>query len=78
MDTQEFQKFFRFDKTKMRRVKKEENTAREDVLFWRSQLPEYRIAAVEFIRQEYHGYTNDTAPRMQKVISKIKKTDANN
>ena len=40
-----------------------------DASYWREQPPEDRLKALEQIRREYHGWTDDTQPRMEKVYS---------
>jgi hypothetical protein len=44
-----------------------------DRQFWRTQSPEARIAAVEDIRREYHGWTDETEPRLQRVFSIVER-----
>lgn len=38
-----------------------------DIEDWRGQSYEARIAAVEEIRREYHGWDNEPRPRLQRV-----------
>ncbi|PSQ95690.1 MAG: hypothetical protein BRD55_08610 [Bacteroidetes bacterium SW_9_63_38] len=45
-----------------------------DASYWREQPPEERLAALEQIRQEYHGWTDDTVPRLQRVYSVVERT----
>jgi len=51
------------------RMKDKKNNA----AFWRSQLAEDRIAAVEKIREEYHRWKNDARPGFQRVCRIIKR-----
>jgi hypothetical protein len=44
-----------------------------DLEYWLAQSPEDRIAAVEEIRREHHGWTDETEPRLQRVFSIIKR-----
>jgi hypothetical protein len=44
-----------------------------DAAYWRQQPPEERLAALEQIRREYHGWTDDTQPRLQRVYSVAKR-----
>ena len=46
---------------------------RSDFAYWQSQPPEKRIAELERIRMEYHGWTEETRPRIQKVVTIIKR-----
>ncbi len=39
-----------------------------DVAYWRTQTPQARLAAVEEIRHEYHGWKPGAEPRIQKVL----------
>ncbi len=55
-------------------VKKSKLTdKKQDASFWRSRPPAERLEALEEIRQEYHGWQQDTQPRMQKTYSIIKR-----
>ncbi len=45
-----------------------------DFAYWQSQPYLLRLAALEEIRQEYHGWQNDTQPRLQRVYRIISKT----
>ena len=44
-----------------------------DTVFWRTQTYQARLAALEEIRQEYHGWKNDAEPGFQRVYSVIKR-----
>ena len=39
-----------------------------DTAYWRQQTPQARLAAVEEIRREYHGWKQGAEPRLQRVI----------
>jgi hypothetical protein len=45
------------------------DSAKEDLHFWLSRPPEERIAAVEFLRRQWHGSTE----RLQRVVRIIKR-----
>lgn len=40
-------------------------------VYWQSQSPEQRLAALEQIRNEYHAWKYDPHPRFQRVPSVI-------
>ncbi len=49
-----------------------------DADFWRSRPPEERLQALESIRCEYHGWSeneaqNDARPRLQRVCRVLKR-----
>ena len=44
-----------------------------DFAFWQNQPPLARLAALEEIRQEYHGWQNDAQPGLQRVYSVVKR-----
>lgn len=44
-----------------------------DFRYWQSQPPTARLAALEAIRREFHGWTDDTQPRLQRVCTLIKR-----
>lgn len=49
------------------------SSKRDDRRYWMSQPPEARIAEVQRLRAEYHGWTEDNPePRMQRVVTIIK------
>lgn len=41
--------------------------------YWQSQSYEARLACVEQIRQEYHGWTNQSEQRIQRVYTIVKR-----
>jgi hypothetical protein len=43
------------------------------VNYWRTQPYQSRLAALEQIRQEYHGWKNDVQPGLQRVFTSIKR-----
>jgi hypothetical protein len=47
--------------------KKRLSEHRNEFLFWQSQSYEARLAALEALRREYYGWTDDTEPRLQRV-----------
>jgi hypothetical protein len=49
------------------------NEQPSDFTFWQSQPPAARLAALEEIRREYHGWTDDTQPRLQRVCTIVKR-----
>jgi hypothetical protein len=44
-----------------------------DFAYWQSQEPQTRLAALEEIRREYHGWTDATEPRLQRVLTIVKR-----
>ena len=44
-----------------------------DFAYWQSQLPVARLEALEAIRCEYHGWTDETYPRLQRVYTIVKR-----
>lgn len=44
-----------------------------DFAYWQTQPYEKRLAAVEEIRREYHGGTDDSEQRLQRVYRIIKR-----
>lgn len=44
-----------------------------DFAYWQSKLPVERLAALESIRYEYHGWTYETQPRLQRVYTIVKR-----
>ena len=46
----------------------------KDIIYWLSQSPESRLAALEEIRREYHGWQKGEEPRIEKVITILKRT----
>ena len=45
-----------------------------DFAYWRQQSPEMRLAALESIRREYHGWHDDAPPRLQRVCQITEQT----
>ena len=43
-----------------------------DLEFWLSKTPEDRISAVEILRQQSYELENGNAPRLQRVIKRVK------
>lgn len=43
-----------------------------DLEYWLSQPPGARLAALEEIRREYHGWSTDEEPRIEKVVNIIR------
>ncbi|TAH50038.1 MAG: toxin secretion, membrane fusion protein [Chloroflexota bacterium] len=41
--------------------------------YWRTQTYEARLAALEEIRREYHGWTDETEPRLARVYRIVKR-----
>lgn len=44
-----------------------------DFAYWQSQSYVDRLAALEEIRQEYHGWKDDARPRLQRVYTIVKR-----
>jgi hypothetical protein len=44
-----------------------------DFAYWQSQPPAARLAALEAIRLEYHGWRHDAQPRLQKICTIVKR-----
>jgi hypothetical protein len=44
----------------------------QDWVYWQTQ-PEARLAVLEQIRQEYHGWKRDAEPRIQKAYQIVKR-----
>jgi hypothetical protein len=44
-----------------------------DFAYWQSQPPAARLAALEATRREFHGWTDDTQPRLQRVCTIVKR-----
>jgi len=47
-----------------------------DFLYWQSQPPQLRLAALEHIRCEYHQWRYGAEPRLQKVYRILKSKQA--
>jgi hypothetical protein len=44
-----------------------------DLVYWRTQSYEARLAALEQIRQEYHAWRYGAEPRLQRVYQIVKR-----
>ena len=44
-----------------------------DLPYWLSRPPEERIAAVTRMVMEFHGWTDDTVPRLQRICRVVKR-----
>ena len=55
----------------VRKVKLTEQTS--DFTYWQTQPYEARLAALDEIRQEYYGWTDETEPRLQRVCRIVKR-----
>lgn len=44
-----------------------------DFAYWQTQPYEARLAALEEIRREYYGWTDETEPRLQRVYRIVKR-----
>jgi hypothetical protein len=55
----------------VRKVKLTEQTS--DFAYWQAQPYEARLAALDEIRQEYYGWTDETEPRLQRVCRIVKR-----
>lgn len=60
------------DKTAVRIVKLDQQGT--DFQYWQSQPPWKRLAALEMLRRQYHGWTDETEPRLQRVYTIIKRS----
>lgn len=49
------------------------NSQPTDYVYWQSQPYQARLAALEEIRQEYHGWKHETEPRLQRVYRIVKR-----
>ncbi len=45
----------------------------KEIDFWRTQTPVARVAALEEIRREHHGWKHGAEPRLQRVFSVVKR-----
>ena len=43
-----------------------------DFAYWQSQTPVARLEALEAIRREYHGWTDETQPKVERVYRIVK------
>lgn len=50
------------------------NEQGNDFAYWQTQSYEARLAALEEIRREYYGYTDETEPRLQRVYRIVKRS----
>jgi hypothetical protein len=46
-----------------------------DFAYWQTQSYESRLAALEEIRREYYGYTDETEPPMVRVVTIVKRSE---
>jgi len=46
------------------------SSIREDLIYWLSKTPEERVAAVDYLRKQYHG----SAERLQRSVRVIQRT----
>lgn len=44
-----------------------------DLEYWLSKTPEERVAAIEFLRQQFYETKDGSAPRLQRVAKIIKR-----
>jgi len=49
-----------------------DSSIKDDLIFWLSKKAEERIAAVEFLRRQYHG----SSARLQRSIKVIQRTQS--
>ncbi|MEW6266289.1 MAG: hypothetical protein AB1641_24715 [Thermodesulfobacteriota bacterium] len=49
---------------------KKDSSIKEDLAYWLGKTPQERIAAIEFLRRQYHGST----ARLQKTARVIQRT----
>ncbi len=49
------------------------NEQPSDFEYWQTQSYEDRLTALEEIRLEYHGWTYETQPRLQRVCTIVKR-----
>ena len=53
-----------------KRKMKDENT---DLDYWLSRTSDERLSAVELIRQNLYGYLNDNPPRLQRIVTIVRR-----
>lgn len=53
-------------------VKKSMLEPDDDIAYWRTQKPEDRILALVQIRQEFHGWMDETEPRLPRIARVIR------
>lgn len=46
---------------------------KSDFAYWQTQPVEKRLEALEQIRREYHAWNSNSQPRLQRVVSIIKR-----
>jgi len=46
------------------------SSIKEDLIYWLSKTPEERVAAVDYLRKQYHGSTE----RLQRSVRVIKRS----
>jgi hypothetical protein len=57
------------------RIVRQQDQAREDLLYWLARTPQERIAAVELLRRQHHGEEPaDAEPRLQRVCRVVQRT----
>jgi hypothetical protein len=44
-----------------------------DVAYWLSQPPESRLAAIDELRRDYHGWEKGEEPKIQKVYNIVRR-----
>lgn len=44
-----------------------------DLEYWLSRTPDERLSAVELLRQNLYGYSNDNPPRLQRVAKIVRR-----
>lgn len=54
-------------------VKTDMRSPKKDTVYWQSQSYQFRLAALEEIRQEFHQWKYHVQPRFQRVYSIIKR-----
>jgi len=62
----------RMDRTTVRVYTRGEEPS--DVEYWRSQPLGERLRTIEQIRHEYHGWTDESQPRLQRVYRVVERT----
>jgi hypothetical protein len=63
---------FRLDKSTARFVNSK--NAGNDFPYWQSRPIGERLAALELLRQQFYNYTDESAPRLQRVYSVTQQT----
>ena len=62
---------FKLDRTAIKKIKIED--AKSDFDFWQNKSYEYRLKALEYIRQEYNRWKYGSQQRFQRVYRIIKR-----